>query len=296
VRLDVHLSRRFRDFSRAQFQRFVDKGQVTVNGEHRKSSYVLRSGDVVEADIEIPEPQGVVPENIPLSILYADEDIIVVDKPAGMAVHPGAGMRTGTLVHGLLYHFPDLAGLGDPERPGIVHRLDKDTSGVMVVARNPASYLEMKRKFKAREIKKVYRALAWGHLARAEGSFDWPIGRHSVHGDRMSIRTNKPRTASTEYRVLQEYKDSSLLDVRPITGRTHQIRVHLSAAGHPVAGDRRYGSIRKPGYTFDRLFLHAYHLAFRHPRTGAPMQFTSPLPEALDDILRTLEPRPAPGR
>jgi len=295
ARLDVFLSRRFRDFTRSQFQRFIDKNQVVVNGEHKKSSYILRAGDTVEADIEIPTAADLVPENIPLRILFADEDIVVIDKPAGMAVHPGAGMRTGTLVHALLYHFPEMTGLGDEDRPGIVHRLDKDTSGVMVVARNPESYLEMKRKFKAREVKKIYRALAWGHLARPEGSFDWPIGRHAVHGDRMSIRTNKPRTASTEYRVLKEFADHSLLEVRPITGRTHQIRVHLSAAGHPVAGDRRYGSPRKPGSGFDRLFLHAYLLSFRHPRSGAMMQFTSPLPQALGDILKTLETHPGPG-
>ncbi len=290
VRLDVYLARCVPDFTRSQFQRFVDKGQVKVNGDSKKSSYKLAAGDRIEIDIEMPETTGIVPENIPLRIIDEDASYLVIDKPAGMTVHPGAGSRRGTLVHALLYHYPEIKGLGDEERPGIVHRLDKGTSGVMVVARNLGAYFELKRQFKAREVKKVYLALVWGKPARDEGSLDWPIGRHIRYGQRMSIKTKKPRTAITEYRVLTKYQDFSLLEVRPLTGRTHQIRVHMAAAGHPVAGDSRYGSRGKSGHRFPRLFLHAHLLSFRHPDTGLIKHFTSPLPDELRAVLDSLPP------
>jgi len=284
-RLDIYLARRIQDLTRSQFQRFIDRGQIRVNGAQKKSSYKLREGDRVDVDIEIPETTGLQPENIPLKILHADEDIIVIDKAAGMIVHPGAGARTGTLVNALLYRFPEIRGVGAEERPGIVHRLDKETSGVMAVARSQRAYLELQRQFKARETKKVYLALVWGHLPASQGRFDWPIGRHVKHGQRMSIKTIKPRAAVTEYRIQKEYKDFSLLEIRPITGRTHQIRVHLSAAGHPLAGDRRYGASRQPRYKFPRLFLHAQRLAFRHPASGEMLEFSSPLPDDLKSLL-----------
>jgi 23S rRNA pseudouridine1911/1915/1917 synthase len=288
-RLDVYLSRQIQDYTRSQCQRFIDKGQVAVNGEAKKSSYKLREGDRIEIEVEMPEAAEILPEDIPLKILFGDEDILVIDKPAGMIVHPGAGARKGTLVNALIYHFPDIRGLGDIDRPGIVHRLDKETSGVMVVARSLKAYDELRRQFKAREIKKIYLALVWGRLPKAEGRFDWPIGRHIKHGQRMSIKTRKPRSAVTEYRVQKEYKVFSLLEIRPVTGRTHQIRVHLSAAGHPLAGDRRYGSIPKSKYKFSRLFLHAHVLSFCHPVTGLRHDFTSPLPEELKGIMDSLD-------
>jgi len=290
VRLDVYLARRVPDFTRSQFQRFVDKGQVKVNAESKKSSTKLAAGDRIEIDIEMPEATGIVPEDIPLGIIDEDASYLVIDKPSGMTVHPGAGNRRGTLVHALLYHYPEIKGLGDEERPGIVHRLDKDTSGVMVVARNPAAYFELKRQFKAREVKKVYLALVWGKPARDEGSLDWPIGRHVRRGERMSISTKKPRTAITEYSVLTKYQDVSLLEVRPLTGRTHQIRVHMAAAGHPVVGDRRYGSAGKSERRFPRLFLHAHILSFRHPDTELIKKYTSPLPDELRAVLDSLPP------
>jgi 23S rRNA pseudouridine1911/1915/1917 synthase len=294
-RLDVFLSRRIPDYARSQFQRFIDKGFVFVNGERKKSSLKLRAGDLVEAEIEIPEPGAVEPEDIPLTVIYEDDSIAVIDKPSGMVVHPGAGARTGTLVHALLHRYPEIRGIGEEDRPGIVHRLDKETSGVIVVARTGAAHLELKRQFKAREVKKVYLALIVGRPARDEGSFDWPIGRHHRHGERMSIKTDKPRTAITEYRVVRTIGEYSLLEVRPLTGRTHQIRVHLAAAGHPVAGDGRYGSRTKGGTRFSRLFLHAHQLMFNHPETGRRMSFISPLPIGLQAILEALETPPEPG-
>jgi 23S rRNA pseudouridine1911/1915/1917 synthase len=288
-RLDQHLASVIPEFTRSQFQRFIDRGEVSVNGECKKPSYRLRPGDRIEVRVEVPETRRLAPEDIPLKILHADDDVIVLDKPAGMVVHPGVGAPRGTLVNALLHAFPDIQWIGDSDRPGIVHRLDKETSGVMIAARSPRAYLELKRQFKAREIKKVYLALVKGHMAVPEGRFDWPIGRHIKHGERMSIKTNRPRAAVTSYRTLKEFKDVSLLEIRPLTGRTHQIRVHLSAAGHPLAGDRRYGTGRGPKQKFPRLFLHAHKLSFRHPGTGDMMEFVSPLPDDLQSVLKILE-------
>jgi len=294
-RLDVFLARRIPDFARAQFQRFIDKGFVFVNGERRKPSLKLRTGDTIEADIEIPEPGALEPEDIPLRVIYEDESIAVIDKPSGMVVHPGAGARSGTPVPALLHRYPEIRGVGAEDRPGIVHRLDKETSGVILVARTAAAQLELKRQFKAREVKKVYLALIAGRPAREEGSFDWPIGRHHRHGERMSIKTDKPRTAITDYRIARTIGGFTLLEVRPLTGRTHQIRVHLAAAGHPVVGDRRYGSRKAGGTTFPRLFLHARELSFCHPVTGARLAFASPLPPELAAVLESLESPAGPG-
>lgn len=289
-RLDVFLSREIKTLTRSEFQRLVDRGLVLVNGTPKKSGTKLKAGDRIEADIVLPEiPAAPAPEDLPVRILFADQDIIVVDKAAGMVVHPGAGVRRGTLVNALLYHFPEIAGVGDSGRPGIVHRLDKETSGVMVVARSAAACAELARQFKAREIGKVYLALVRGRPASPAGRFDWPIGRHVKHGQRMSIMTRHPRTAVTDYRVLKTFPEYSLLEIKPLTGRTHQIRVHLSAAGHPLAGDGRYGSSRRTKIRFPRLFLHALRLAFRHPVTGQPLEFLSPLPEDLASALKSVE-------
>lgn len=288
-RLDVFLSRNFQEFTRSEFQRLVDLGRVSVNGARKKPGYRLRPGDRVEVDLPQRETAGVSAENIPLRILYEDADIIVIDKAAGMIVHPGAGARTGTLVNALLHHFPEVRGIGPEERPGIVHRLDKETSGVMVVARSLAAYGELLRQFKAREVAKVYLALVRGRMPSPAGRFDRPIGRHVKDGQRMSVRTRKPRTAITDYEVRAVFRDFSLLEVQPLTGRTHQIRVHLAEAGHPVAGDRRYGSGRPAKIRLARLFLHAHRLAFRHPVSGRPLAFLSPLPNELASALKSVE-------
>jgi len=287
-RLDVFLSRQIMEFTRSQFQRFIDKELVLVNGSFKKPSYKLRPGDRVELDVEIPPPEDIQPEDLPLQILFADEHIAVIDKKAGMIVHPGAGARHGTLASALLFKFPETRNVGSPERPGLVHRLDKETSGVMVVARSPQAYFDLKSQFKNREVKKIYWGLAWGKMPQPEGTMDWPIGRHVKYGQRMSIKTKTPRVAETRYRVLRELREASLLEIHPLTGRTHQIRVHLSTAGHPLVGDKRYGN-RNDKRRVPRLFLHAHRLGFRHPDTGAWLEFNSPLPDDLASILKSFE-------
>jgi len=288
VRLDVFLCRQIRDFTRSQFQRFVDKQQVRVNGGFKKSSYLLRPGDLVEAEIEIPPPVPMEPQLIPLDILYTDEHLAVINKPSGLLVHPGAGRRYGTLVNALLYHFPEVRGIGPEDRVGIVHRLDRETSGVILAARSFKAYQELKRQFKSREIKKIYLALIWGHLAEREGTIDLPIGRHPRFGQKFSVETRRPRVAITDYTVLRRYDDFDLVEVRPHTGRTHQIRVHMAAAGHPVVGDRVYGP-RKPRRDAPRLFLHARRIGFRHPETEKWLEFEAPLPPDLERFLASLE-------
>jgi len=287
-RLDVFLSSKIGHLGRAQVQRFIDLGQVLVNGQTKKPSYKLRRGDVVTSTFELPEPSpGLRPEDLPLEVIYADQDIIVLNKPPGQVVHPGAGVSTGTLVQGLLFRFPEIAGVGPEDRPGIVHRLDKETSGVMVAARNEGAYAALLNLFKKREVHKTYLGLVWGVMGRGEGQFQWAIGRHPKHGQRFSTRTRKPREAFTAYSVKQVFKEYSLLELRPVTGRTHQIRVHLSAAGHPLVGDNRYGR-RRPKREFPRMFLHAWKLAFPHPVTGKPMEFVVPLPDELQKMIPTI--------
>jgi len=284
-RLDVYLSERIPELARSQVQRHIDLKRVTVNGEWKKSSYKLRAGDRVAIAFDLPEKvKGIIPQDIPLNVLFADRHIIVLNKPSGLVVHPGAGVADGTLVNGLVYRFPELAGIGPEDRPGIVHRLDKDTSGVMVAARSAEAYDALLRMFKRREVHKTYIGLAWGRLGRTEGVFDWAIGRHVKHGQRISTRTNKPHPALTAYTVKKVFGDFSLLELRPVTGRTHQIRVHLAAAGHPLVGDRRYGQ-RRPKKEFPRLALHAWKIQFAHPVTGATLEFEAPLPEDLKALL-----------
>ncbi len=284
-RLDVFLSKKVPELARSQFQRLVDKKTVTVNGEWKKSSYKLRVGDRVAVTFDLPlAASGLVGEDIPLRILYTDEHLIVLNKPSGLVVHPGAGISHGTLVNALLFRFPKLRGVGAEDRPGIVHRLDKETSGVMVVARSPEAYTGLVRLFKKREVHKTYIGLVWGRMTRAEGEFNWSIGRHVKHGQRFSTRGRNPRQALTAYTVKRVFKDFSLLELRPVTGRTHQIRVHLAAAGHPIVGDGRYGH-RQAKKDFPRLFLHAWKLAFNHPVTARPMEFIAPLPNELEQMI-----------
>lgn len=289
-RLDVFLSEKIKELTRSQIQKIVDKQKVIVNNVVRKSSYKLREGDRVELEFEIPKPEEVRPENIPLELPYSDDHIVVIDKPSGMVVHPGAGRTHGTLVNALLYHFPELAEFGPEERPGIVHRLDKETSGLMVVARTQKAQKELQRQFKMREVNKHYLGLVWGKMPEKKGEITWSLGRHAKHGERMSVKTRKPRTALTQYSVQEEYPEFSLLEIKPVTGRTHQIRVHFSASGHPVVGDTRYGR-RKIKIRCPRLFLHSYWLSFIHPETKEKLEFSSPLPEDLKNFLEKQKKR-----
>ena len=286
-RLDVFLSHRIKELTRSQLQKNTELNQVKVTGISRKSSFRLREGDLVECDFVLPEAKGLLPENIPLKILYDDDHVIVLEKPSGLVVHPGAGRRDGTLVNALLYHFPEIRNVGPEERPGVVHRLDKETSGLMVVARSEKAYSQLQHQFKQRMIEKIYLGLVWGKISKQKGTISWAIGRHVKHGKRMSVKTKKPRAAETHFEVLRRYRGLTYLEIKPVTGRTHQIRVHFAASGHPIVGDSRYGK-KKGKRCCSRLFLHAFRLGFFHPETHECMNFRSPLPEDLERFLDNL--------
>lgn len=286
-RLDVFIKKRIKQLSRAQIQRTIKEGRVLVNGKAAKASLKLKEGDLVEFSYqESPRQTDIKPERIDFETVYEDDQILVVNKPPGLVVHPGAGVRSGTLVNGLICRYPEIAGVGSEVRPGIVHRLDKETSGLMVIARSPDAYLSLRQQFEDRTIKKTYLALAHGRFRAKKGIIDLPVGRHVHHREKMSVRTRKPRIAVTHFEVLEEFKETAFLALRPITGRTHQIRVHLSATGHPLAGDTRYGhSGQKQKEKYPRLFLHASKLSFVHPTKGEKLEFESPLPTELQIIL-----------
>jgi len=290
-RLDVFVARRCPRLSRAVVQRLIREGRVTVGGRPGRAGQRLGQGERVLVGVPPGEPEALRPEPIPLTIVYEDADLLVVDKPAGLTVHPAAGARRGTLAAALVAHRPELAAVGAPERPGIVHRLDRDTSGLLVVAKNEAARAALARQWKRREVEKGYLALVQGRLEPPEGIIDAPIGRDPRHRQRMAV-VEGGRAARTAYRVRQYLIGDetgkvwySLVDVRPSTGRTHQIRVHFAALGHPLVGDRVYG---RPSPVLGRQFLHAYRLAFRHPVDGRPLEFESPLPEDLSLALARL--------
>jgi 23S rRNA pseudouridine1911/1915/1917 synthase len=286
-RLDVFLSAHLSDLSRAQIQKLITDQKVRLNSTWTKPSHKLKDGDVVEVEALVPgRTSALLPENIPLEVIHSDEHIIVLNKPAGLVVHPGAGVEAGTLVNALIHLFPGIERVGHPERPGIVHRLDKETSGVMLVDLSQKAYTELKRQFKAREVEKVYLALVWGHVPSEEGKIDWALGRHPHHRQRISVRTKKPKSALTLYSVKKTLPDSTLLEVKPVTGRTHQIRVHFAAAGHPVVGDTRYGGKDKARRR-QRLYLHAWHIVFTHPVSKTLLEFYAPLPPEFQDIIHS---------
>ncbi len=270
--------------SRAQVRRWVDAGRVLVAGAKVRASYRVSLGDSIEArPIEAVEME-LTPEAIPLDVLYEDEDLIVIDKPAGLVVHPAPGHPNGTLVNALLNHCGDLAGIGGVLRPGIVHRLDRGTSGVLVAAKNDAAHQALSTQFAEHSIDRVYRALVRGLPRADEGRIHRPIGRHPRDRKRMSVVTKAGRDSITNWRVTRRFRDSTVseLEVHPETGRTHQIRVHLSAAGLPLVGDVIYGRARGRDALLGRPALHAAHLGFEHPRSGKRMGFDSVMP---DDLL-----------
>jgi 23S rRNA pseudouridine1911/1915/1917 synthase len=285
LRLDVFLADRIEGLSRSQVRKAIDAGGVRVGSFTRKAGYKIKPGDRVHVEYEIPEPDGpLTPQNIPLKVIYKDADVIVIDKPPHLVVHPGPGHSSGTLVNALLYHFPEVSITGSEDRPGLVHRLDQDTSGVMVVARSIRAFSFLRDQFKRRVVWKTYLALVWGRMSDTAGKLSWPLGRHPKEGSRISIRTRSPKRAETFFQVQRAFKDTTLLDVKPVTGRTHQIRVHLAAAGHPVCGDPVYGRKREPR-EFPRIFLHAHTLSFLHPETEERLTFASPLPPDLEEII-----------
>ncbi len=273
-RLDLFLSSKLGGLTRAKIQKFIKEKLVSLSGRFEKAGYRVKVGEKIEVTIPEKVDPGLIPENIPIRILYEDEDIIVIDKPSGMVVHPGAGVERGTLVNALLFHRPEIANVGSDKRPGIVHRLDKETSGVMVVAKNDFAYHFLQKEFKERRVKKEYIAIVKCNLKKMKGVIELPIGRDKNDRKKISSRTKKPREAFTEYELIREKGNLKILSVRPRTGRTHQIRVHLKSMGCPILGDREYG-----GPSYKRLALHSYSLSFIHPSAGKEVKFVSPLPE-----------------
>ncbi len=285
-RLDQFLSETDLNLSRSQAKKLIEAENILLNQRLTKPSVHLKSGDIVSGTLPKPKPLSLKPEPLPLDIIYEDPSIIVIDKPPGMVVHPAYGNPSGTLVNALLYHCKDLAGINGILRPGIVYGLDKDTCGVMVVAKSNAAQLSLTGQFKNRSVAKTYLVLVKGHLTPEEGVIEAPIGRDRRHRERMAVvAEEKGRAARTEYTVIEYLGGYTLLEVRPETGRTHQIRVHLAAIGYPVVGDAVYG-VKSPHLS--RQFVHAARLGFKHPATSDYMEFTAELPADLAQALRDI--------
>jgi 23S rRNA pseudouridine1911/1915/1917 synthase len=284
-RLDILVHERLPDFSRSRIQEWIKGGRVLVNGSASRASSTMRAGDTVDVEPADPPPLRASPEEIPLTILYEDADIVAIDKPAGMVVHAGAGVHSGTLVNALLHRFGTLSGVGGAMRPGIVHRLDRFTSGVMLVAKNDAAHQRLAAQFSGRQIEKVYLALVHGQVKQETGRIERPIARDPVRRTRMTARLAQGRAAWSEYKVLRRWEKFTLLEVRIGTGRTHQIRVHLASIGHPVAGDTLYGA---PAGAMSRYFLHAHRIRFQRPSDGAEIALESPLAPELETYLQRL--------
>ncbi|MFZ5632844.1 MAG: RluA family pseudouridine synthase [Bacillota bacterium] len=286
-RLDVFLSGENPELSRSHIQKLIDGGMVEVNGLPAKASHRVKPGDSVILRVPPPVEPVVEPEPIPLDIYYEDADVVVVNKPRGMVVHPAEGNYSGTLVNALLNRCRDLSGINGVMRPGIVHRLDKDTSGLLMVAKNDFAHLELARQLSARTVERRYLAMAHGVLKSDRGVVDAPIGRHPRDRQKMAVVARNGKPAVTHYRVLESYRDLSYLELRLETGRTHQIRVHMAYLGHPLLGDLKYGPGRNR-FGLEGQFLHAGLLGFVHPRSGEKMAFEAPLPGDLQGILDKL--------
>jgi len=295
-RLDAFLSKET-GISRSYVQKLIKGGKVNVNSTHEKASYRLKIGDRIE--LTVPEGLGqkelsLIPEDIPLNIILNDPDFIVINKPADMVVYPSAGHERGTLMNALVARGEKLASIGAPLRPGVVHRLDKDTSGLIVIAKEDSAYVNLFKQFQKREVEKYYLALVYGRLKEKKGEIKKVIGRSFSDRKKMSTVTKKGKDAITMYEVLKEFKDASLLKIKTITGRTHQIRVHLSSIGHPILGDNIYGKkttlrMGKDEIRFPRQMLHAFSLRFRHPKTDREVKIYAPLPDDMRKALEKLE-------
>lgn len=283
-RLDKALASIESDWSRTQISNWIDDGLVTVNGSEVKAKYKVKEGDVIEVDVPEPEPLEVIPENLELDIIYEDEDVLVVNKPRGMVVHPAPGHMTGTLVNGLMYHCKDLSGINGVLRPGIVHRIDKDTSGLLMVAKNDLAHTSLVDQLVNKTVTRKYTALVHGHIPHDKGTIDAPIGRDPKDRQKQAIVDNG-KHAVTHFTVLERFGGKyTLVECRLETGRTHQIRVHMNYIGYPLVGDPKYGP--KKTIDFGGQVLHAGVLGFIHPRTKEYLEFETPLP---DDFLTLLE-------
>ncbi|MFB0527497.1 MAG: RluA family pseudouridine synthase [bacterium] len=289
-RLDLYLSSSFPRHSRNFLQKMIVQGDILVNGKTVSRHYKVKEKDVITINLLPAKPHQAFPEKIPLNIIYEDEAVIVVNKPAGMVVHPACGNYSGTLVNALLYHFPGLARgkFPDINRVGLVHRLDKDTSGVMVVAKNTTSLSRLAKQFENKRVEKVYLALVFGKIINPEGSIEAPVGRKITDRRKMAVTSIRSRQAITDFRVREILGNFTLLEVRPKTGRTHQIRVHLAHIGHPVVGDSEYGRPAPKNWGVSRQLLHAYKLGFIHPVNKDWVQFTAPLPREFKKAITQL--------
>jgi 23S rRNA pseudouridine1911/1915/1917 synthase len=302
LRIDVFLARRLPSLSRAQIQRLIRTGHVSAGDRPIKTSAPVTAGLAVRVIVPVPEPADLIAESLPIEILHDDADIVVINKPAGMVVHPAPGHSRGTVVNALLHHISGLSGVGGKERPGIVHRLDRGTSGVMIIAKHDRAHRELSRQFRERTVVKEYTALVWGRV-EAGRTMNRPIGRDPRNRRKMSSRARHSRTAVTTVQSVEAFGGLSLVRLAIGTGRTHQIRVHLSEAGHSVVGDALYGGVRRrlppslaPVARLERPFLHATRIEFNHPADGRRLSFTAPLPDDLTDALAALRRAHAPPR
>ncbi len=310
-RLDAFLTRRIPSVSRSRLADMIRRGLITVDRRNRKPGYRIRPGERITGYVLPPLPISCKPEPIPLDILYEDAELAVICKPAGMVVHPAPGHESGTLVNALLYHMPDIGNIGGELRPGIVHRLDKDTSGLLLVAKTDASLASLADQFRLRTVKKQYAALVHGIPAAGRGEIDLPVGRHGTDRKRMTIHAPNARSALTRWRIIRRFHSCALLEIDLLTGRTHQIRVHCKAIGHPVVGDQTYGKNPRPHLqgtndvhgkiragerrilkTAQRQLLHAARLRFTHPNTGATVEISAPLPADFQNIFDQLSSPP----
>jgi 23S rRNA pseudouridine1911/1915/1917 synthase len=296
VRIDRYLVGILPGQSRSQIQRLIKESRVRIDQQPVRPNRIVHAGEAIVVDVPAPAGVTLEPEALDLDVIYEDPDLVVVNKPAGMVVHPAAGHARGTLVNALLHRITDLSGVGGETRPGIVHRLDRGTSGLMVIAKNDRAHAELSRQFHDREVEKEYVALVWG-VVQAGRRIEEPIGRDPIDRKRMSARARRARSATTRVTKAVHLRGVSLLSVAIATGRTHQIRVHLSAIGHPIVGDAIYGGIRRrvagdlrPVLRLERPFLHAARLVFHHPGDGRRIEFTCPLPEDLQSVLDAITP------
>lgn len=286
-RLDVFASEKIEKFSRSYIKKIIKDGMISVNGEKRKPNYKLKTGDKLEVLIPEPVEMEVLAEDIYIDIIYEDEHILIVNKPQGMVVHPAQGNYSGTLVNALLWHCTSLSGIGGVKRPGIVHRIDKDTSGLIIVAKSNEAHLRLSNRLKERSIARKYIALTEGKMKMKNGVVDAPIGRQQNDRKKMAVADRGGRYAKTYYKVLEIFDNNTLIEAQLETGRTHQIRVHMAYIGHPIVGDTTYG-YKKQKIKLDGQLLHSYKLEFFHPITNAYLEFCIPLPDYFEDVLKKL--------
>lgn len=279
LRLDKYLTKQIPDMTRSFLQKLIKDEQITVDQNIRKANYCLKYGSTVELTLPPPEDTKIVAEDIPLDILYEDEDLLIVNKPKGMVVHPSAGHYSGTLVNAVMYHCRDsLSGINGAIRPGIVHRIDKDTTGSLIICKNDEAHLCIAEQIKAHSVNRIYRGIVSGNFKETEGTVEGNIGRHPTERKKMAVVTKNGKPAVTHYRVLEQFKNAAYLEFKLETGRTHQIRVHMRSIGHPLLGDTVYGNPKNP-YKLNGQTLHAMTIGFIHPRTGEYLEISAPLPE-----------------